>query len=202
MVLTTLREMTDMDDERLTGIMRVAQDLVVGGNAVHVGLPQDGAPDGRMERLDGTARYIHVDYFLAQARDRRGTTEQAWWAGSLLTLGDALRDVAYIDHAPELELVYHLRNAVAHGNRIHFTDYGRKRLASWPAHNKLAMVKGGDIEITLDHEGRMVLFDLVKPADLADLFDSVDSYLASLRADSLGIRWWTREPWWPAENVS
>jgi hypothetical protein len=45
--------------------------------------------------------------------------------GALLTLGDALQVHRYFDHSPELELIYHLRNGVAHGNRFTFTKAGK-----------------------------------------------------------------------------
>jgi hypothetical protein len=39
-------------------------------------------------------------------------------------------------HVPEFEMVYHLRNAVARGNRFNITRKGRERLKAWPADNK------------------------------------------------------------------
>src|SRR5690348_2437283 len=57
-----------------------------------------------------------------------------WLIGSILAVGDALKDNDYFDHAPELELVRHLRNGVAHGNRFNITNIDR--LAKYPAHNR------------------------------------------------------------------
>ena len=54
----------------------------------------------------------------------------------MLAVGDALKRHKYFDHAPELELVYHLRNGIAHGNRFTFTTHGRERLAKYPADNR------------------------------------------------------------------
>jgi hypothetical protein len=45
--------------------------------------------------------------------------------GALLTLGDELSAYGYFDRAPALELLYHLRNAVAHGNRLNITKEGK-----------------------------------------------------------------------------
>jgi hypothetical protein len=64
---------------------------------------------------------------------------RVWLAGSLLALGDRLERNDCFDHAPELELVYHLRNGIAHGNR--FEIHNRKRLERYPAHNRDAWFK-------------------------------------------------------------
>ena len=61
--------------------------------------------------------------------------------GAMLTLGDELSVHGYFDRAPILELVYHLRNGVAHGNRFNITKDGKKRLARRPAHNSDAAVR-------------------------------------------------------------
>ncbi|MBO0695527.1 MAG: hypothetical protein J2P56_05435 [Verrucomicrobia bacterium] len=81
-----------------------------------------------------------------------------WLTGALLAIGDALKENKYFDHAPELELVYHLRNGIAHGNCFEFTDPGRKRLAKYPAHNRDCF------GITLALEGRPALFDFIEAA--------------------------------------
>src|SRR5688500_4961338 len=75
----------------------------------------------------------HLPHYLAIA-GQRGHEEQferVWLAGALLTLGDALSTHAYFDRAPILEMVRHLRNAVAHGNR--FDIRSPKQLAQHPA---------------------------------------------------------------------
>jgi hypothetical protein len=56
-------------------------------------------------------------------------------------LGDELAKHRYSDQAPILELVYHLRNGIAHGNRFNIDDRGKKRLAAHEAHNRKATVK-------------------------------------------------------------
>jgi hypothetical protein len=81
---------------------------------------------------------------------------------------------AYFDHAPELELVYHLRNCIAHGNRFKYTDVGRKRLAKHPAHNRNAGFRTSTIfEITPALNGQLVLFDFMEAGDVLDLLFSV-----------------------------
>ena len=118
-------------------------------------------------------------FYDAVVRDTiREEFPRIWLTGSLLAVGDALKDDNYFDHAPELELVYHLRNGVAHGNRFEFTVSGRKRLAEHPAHNRDAA-----FEITLALDGKRVLFDFIEAGDVLDLLLSVASHL-----DELGSR--------------
>jgi hypothetical protein len=86
----------------------------------------------------------------------------------------------YFDQAPVLELVYHLRNAIAHGNRFNITEAGRKRLARQLAHNRDAAVRsplGTCYEITPSLSGPL-LFEFVGAADIIDLLQSVEVHLA------------------------
>jgi hypothetical protein len=106
---------------------------------------------------------------------------RVWLVGALLRIGDALTKFDYFDHAPELELLYHLRNGVAHGNVFRFTDGGKKRLKKYPeAHNRLAWLTSDtkkEFEIALNLQGKRVLFDFMGPADVIDLLKSVGLYL-------------------------
>jgi hypothetical protein len=99
--------------------------------------------------------------------------------GALLTLGDELAKHEYFDQAPILELVYHLRNGIAHGNRFRVDDQGKRRLAKYPAHNRNAAVKsplGTLYEIMPDLTGPVV-FDFIGAGDVIDLLQSVEDYL-------------------------
>jgi hypothetical protein len=100
-------------------------------------------------------------------------------AGALLTLGDALSSHRYFDHAPELELVRHLRNGVAHGNRFNIDQRGAQTLARWPAHNRLAWVKSDTVtfEITPSLHGSEVLWQFMEPGDVVSLLQAVNVYL-------------------------
>jgi hypothetical protein len=103
---------------------------------------------------------------------------RVWLVGALLTVGDALTNQSYFDHAPELELLRHLRNGVAHGNVFRITDL--QRLNQFPAHNRLACIKSDTnfvFEITPNVQGQPVLFDFMGPADVVDLLRSVALYL-------------------------
>jgi hypothetical protein len=100
--------------------------------------------------------------------------------GALLTLGDELAANDYFDRTPILELIYHLRNGIAHGNRFNINKWGKERLANHAAHNRDAIVKspvGTTFDITPTTVGP-VLFDFIGPADVIDLLQSVEVHLS------------------------
>jgi hypothetical protein len=140
-------------------------------------------PVGEIKRKDGTAHTLNLRHYLDLFHEDHGLQREvlrAWAMGALLTLGDELSAHRYFDRAPLLELVYHLRNAVAHGNRFNITNKGRDRLARYPAQNRSAAVKspsGAVYEITPSLSGPL-LFDFMEPADVIDLLQSVEIYLS------------------------
>jgi hypothetical protein len=142
-----------------------------------------GDPEGEIKRKDGTFHTLNLRHYLDLLRADRSLQEdflRTWAMGGLLALGDELTKHGYFDHAPVLELVYHLRNAIAHGNRFHIDHQGQKRLTRYEAHNRHAAVKsprGIVYEITPNLTGS-VLFDFIGAADVIDLFQSVEVYLS------------------------
>ena len=81
--------------------------------------PGQIVPVAYVGRKDGTRLVFHFTHYLAQAGSNPamvGDLDRVWLVGALLALGDALKQHGYFDHAPELELLRHLRNGVAHGN--------------------------------------------------------------------------------------
>jgi len=120
---------------------------------------------------------VQDTFYEAVVRDRiREEFPRIWLTGSLLAVGDALKDNDYFDHAPELELIYHLRNGVAHGNRFNITNLDR--LTKYPAHNR-----DGHFEITPERKGQ-VLFDFMDAGDVLDLLASVASHLDKMVRDA------------------
>jgi hypothetical protein len=84
-------------------------------------LPGHSIPIGSVRRKDGTQHVFHFQYYLDQASSNSAMVhdlERVSLVGSLLAVGDALSMHHYFDRAPELELLRHLRNCVAHGNRF------------------------------------------------------------------------------------
>jgi hypothetical protein len=141
-------------------------------------------PTGQIPRKDGTSHTLDMRFYLDLFRenhDLQSRSLRTWAMGALLTLGDELgaRTIEYFDHAPVLELVYHLRNGIAHGNRFKIDDRGKNRLAKYAAHNRDAPVKsslGTVFEITPVTAGP-ILFDFMGPADVIDLLQAIEVHL-------------------------
>jgi hypothetical protein len=145
--------------------------------------PSQTVPVGRVYRKSGTYHAFHFNYYLDWARNHPIVSEdlqRVWIVGALLQVGDALAAHHYFDRAPELELVRHLRNGVAHGNKFNIAN--SVNLARYPAHNKFANVREVDFEISPALHGSPVLFDFMGPADCLDLLQSVGIYLHRMGA--------------------
>lgn len=96
------------------------------------------------------------------------------YLGGLLTVhtswvGDRLGQHKYFDKAPTLEFFRHLRNALSHGNRWHFTNNEPRR----PATSR-------EFELDASLHGQTVLFEYMLPGDVFDLFDDTAAHLRSL----------------------
>lgn len=139
------------------------------------------SPTGTILCKDGTERSFDLAYVLDQMRAHpvlRTELDRAWCVSSLILLGDRLAAEDYFDRAPVLEMVRHLRNGIAHGNR--FTLRNTKEMDSWPAHTREASCQTGEpFEITAELDGHAVLFDFMAPGDVLDLLISVGTYLMS-----------------------
>src|SRR5207249_5060267 len=117
-------------------------------------------PSDFVQRKDGTKwSFDTQDAIVSAVADKAIATElpRVWLAGSLLAVGDALKDHDYFGHAPLFELVRHLRNGIAHGNRfeIRYPD----ELKEYPAHNRDADYRGPNstiFEITRQLNGQPV----------------------------------------------
>jgi hypothetical protein len=96
-------------------------------------------PVGDVTRKDGTGHVYDIHHYLDYARTNLEMThdlERVWIVGSLIAVGDALDKRDYLDRAPLLELLRHLRNGVAHGNVFDIKNPGK--LKKFPAHNRQA----------------------------------------------------------------
>lgn len=142
-----------------------------------------GSQTGEINRKDGTFHTLDLRFYLDLLREDHDLQRyflRTWAMGALLMLGDELGAHDYFDRAPILELVYHLRNGIAHGNQFNITKKGKRRLANHEAHNRSAAVKsplGTVYEITPNLTGP-VLFDFVGAADVIDILQSVEVYLS------------------------
>ncbi len=143
--------------------------------------PGQIVPEGRVPFADGSGeqRY-HFAHYLAVGAQSETIQEfdRTFYVGALLALGDALSAQHYFDRAPELELVYHLRNGVAHGNRFTFTKSGLIRLSKYPAHNRLSFpLSPAPLEVTPALAGREVLFGFSGPAETHLVFSGASRHL-------------------------
>lgn len=147
-------------------------------------LPGMTVPLGFVRRIDGTEHAFDFRHFLrlaAAGPEIATELPRVWIAGSLLAVGDALSRHNYFDRAPELELVRHLRNGIAHGNRFEIRD--PHKLSKFPAHNRLAWVRSDKktlFEITPALDGQPVLFDYLGAGDALDILMSVGIYLVRM----------------------
>jgi hypothetical protein len=140
-------------------------------------LPGELVPIGQIgDTKFDFARYLNqarTNPFVIDHMDR------VWLTGALLNLGDKLQEDNYFDHAPVLELIYHLRNGIAHGNIFNITNL--RRLISYPAHNRVALAKSPtDYEMVPSLNGTPVLFDFITAPDVLSLFHSVGFHLNRL----------------------
>lgn len=107
-------------------------------------------------------------------------------SGALITLGDALSEHDYFDRAPVLEVVRHMRNAVAHGNRFRFVTF--TDLERHPAHTAdvgpARPSSGEPYVIDLELEGTCCLFDFMDTPGVLDLVNAVESHLLHLTLGS------------------
>ena len=139
-------------------------------------------PTDFVQRKNGTKWSFDTQDALVDLADKSIDAElpRVWLSGSLLALGDALTEQGYFDRAPLLELVYHLRNGIAHGNRFNFTRSGLDRLKEHPAHNRDAFFKQVVFEIAPTLNGREILFEFMGAGDVLDLLSSVRAHLTDL----------------------
>jgi hypothetical protein len=141
-------------------------------------------PSDFVQRKDGTKwSFDTQDALISAVADKAIAAElpRVWLAGSLLAVGDALKDNGYFGHAAEFELVRHLRNGIAHGNR--FDIRYPEELKKHPAHNRDAFYRSPNstiFEITPALDGQPVLFDFMGAGDVLDLLVSVGIHLEQM----------------------
>jgi len=136
-------------------------------------------PIGSIARGDGSE--IHYDLphaieVVGRSVHYKRVYDQLWIAGAILTLGDALAAEHYFDKGPDLEVLRHLRNGLAHGNEFNLLNSEPKR----PAHftgpdsrflggSTTTRGEGRFFEITHACQGQPVLFDFMGAGDVIDL---------------------------------
>lgn len=139
---------------------------------------------GTIGKKQGRPIEYSFDHFLrlgAESSLVAQHTNRVWLAGALITLGDALDRMNYIDRSPLLELTRHLRHGVAHGNKFRIDR--PDGLKKFPAHNRDSPVRGWDtriFEILPKVDGENVLFDFMEAGDVIEHLLAVHLYVSQL----------------------
>jgi len=142
-----------------------------------------------LDRKDGSKHRYDVSHHLKLSKDHAFIAPQiqrSWYVGALVTAGDVLEKYQYFDHGPELELIYHLRNGVAHGNAFNLTKAGKSRLKRYPAYNRPLRRREEVFHIVPTLGGQPVLFDFMAAADVVDLLITAAERLKDLERGILG----------------
>jgi hypothetical protein len=180
-----------------------ASDLLADHQAA---LPAGAFDPGMMlQRRDGSVHLWSRDHALEAAQSPGFMRDMAklWTIFEIVTVGDALKRVGGLDKAPDLELLRHLRNGIAHGNRFHFIGDEPTRPAHFtgsegrllPDGQAASPHQGPLFNVTRDLEGQEVLFDFMGPGDVHDLLMFVSWRLYRVaNGDEPQDLWPQREP--------
>lgn len=135
---------------------------------------------GAIPREDGSrAITYNAQHYRDLAREPAVAREYGlvWLSGAMMSLNDELSQYDHFDRQPEYELVRHLRNAVAHGNRFRIDR--PERLATFPAYWPGCKVDGTSdhkqrrFEITPQMNGDPCLFEFIGESDVQELLQAV-----------------------------
>lgn len=151
--------------------------------------PGHPVPVGTISRKDGSKHTYDAAFYLKLGSSHAFIApqiRQAWFSGALIAAADALEKKRYFDHGPEVELIYHLRNGVAHGNTFNMTRSGLTRLARHPAYNRGFNGRGRAFRINPNLNGQSVLFNFMAAADVIDLLTMAGERLRDLERGILG----------------
>ena len=145
----------------------------------------------KLQRSDGTHHQADFDHYLKMAFANDALfqpLQHAWAVGALMSAADALAYYRYFDRAPCLELIYHLRNGVGHGNHFTFDQRARKRLQDHPAHNRASIRGIGTHEITGSLEGDEVLDGFMNVVDVQDCFQAATHHLEQMARGAISSK--------------
>ena len=102
-----------------------------------------------------------------------------WIAGVIIKIGDLLAQHEYFDRHPLLEMIRHMRNAIAHGNRFRIDS--EEKLKKYPANNIGAKMNGWNhgtlYEITYGLNGKQFMGSYMLDGNILDILLSCGFYL-------------------------
>lgn len=142
-------------------------------------------PVGFVKSKDNPAGHtFDFKFYLEHVRENKfvmNQLERVYLSGALLTIGDALSEHKYFNdsHSPIFQLIRHLRNGIAHGNK--FDIRYPQELVDHPAHDRVPQNNNPTkFEVTPELNGTNVLFDFMEPGDVLNLLHQVGFYLMDL----------------------
>lgn len=149
--------------------------------------PGQNVPILKIPRRDGNAMQLWFNHYLAEGLKPTAVEDfdKVWLMGALLVVGDALGENDYFGHIPEAEIIRHLRNGIAHGNRFSFhrsvIDQGRCKL-KYPANiSRYAAQQAMPAhEVDTDLQGTEVLFFWGGPDAVIDCLTALGIHLWNL----------------------
>ena len=153
--------------------------------ALHIDRPINMRDTRVVGRKRGDHHLFGFEHYLKAAFEAdtiANPVQQSWFAMAILTAGAELSPFNYFNRAPRLEVIYHLRNAIAHGGRFHFTEDCRQRLSDYPA-NTFGTEGMVQFEVTAALDGQEPLFELLHPGDVIDVLIGATFYLSSIVDD-------------------
>jgi hypothetical protein len=148
-------------------------------------LPNQIVPVGFVKsKGDPLAHTFDFKFYLEQARENEfviNQLERVYLSGALLSIGDALIDHKYFNnfHSPIFQLIRHLRNGIAHGNK--FDIRNPQELLDHPAHDSVPQNHNPTkFQVTRELNGTNVLFDFMEPGDILNVLHQVGFHLMDL----------------------
>lgn len=137
-------------------------------------IPGELVSTGRLTHLGGGSGHeYHFTHYLDRLRTEPNftLTKRLWASNALIRLGEELKRYKYFDRHPSLELIFHLRNAVAHNER--FSINKPQKLSCFPAY-----LTAGHCywEIKPNLDGTP-LYDFVSVGDICCIIQFVGIYL-------------------------
>jgi hypothetical protein len=141
-------------------------------------------PVFRIMGNDGRETTAHFPLFLEafRAPEAQGDFDKVLLEGALLTVGDALKANKYFGNIPEAEIIRHLRNGVAHGNKFSFdksvkdATTGRLRHPANTARYAAWQVR----EVETHLQGTEVLFAWGGPLAIVDCLTVLGVHLSNV----------------------
>jgi len=156
--------LTLLEDDRVLALIppKNPGDIVVEGLLPHLGCDKGHA--------------YHFTNYLDQIRSEPNRTliHRLWASNALIRFGEALKQHGYFNRNPCLEMIRHLRNAVAHGERFEIRD--PQKLAKYPAFLTAGLCHW---EITPALDGKP-LYDVVSMGDIASVIQHAGIHLNNM----------------------